>query len=81
MINSVHKAMINCQTHYLGGTSTAPTWKGDLNFSKRGPKGDQILSEKGTFGNRKGDQNGTKWGPKNVYLLTETYYSLKKRSF
>ena len=32
----------------MGGKSTAPTWKGDLNFSKRGPKGDWIMSEKGT---------------------------------
>ena len=31
---------------------TAPTWNGDLNFSKWGPNGDLILSEM-----------GTKWGP------------------
>ena len=43
---------------------TAPTWNGDLNFSKWGPNGDLILSEMGTFGSRNGDQMGTKWGPK-----------------
>ena len=31
---------------------TAPTWNGDLNFSKWGPNWDLILSEM-----------GTKWGP------------------
>ena len=59
--------------------STAPTWEGDLNFSKRGPKGDRILNEKETFGNRKGDQNETNWGPKKRIFdkLTDTCYSLK----
>ena len=47
-----------------GNVFTAPTWKGDLNFSKWGPKGDLILSEKGTKRGPSATEKGTKWGPK-----------------
>ena len=58
---------------------TAPTWNGDLKFSKWGPNGDLILSEMGTFGSRNGDQIGTKWGPKKRIFdkLTETCQFIK----
>ena len=39
---------------------TAPTWNGDLNFSKWGPNGDLILSEM-----------GTKWGPSATEMGTK----------
>ena len=39
--------------------STAPTWKGDLNFSKWGPKGDLILSEMGTKRGPSAAEKGT----------------------
>ena len=41
---------------------TAPTWKGDLNFSKWGPKGDLILSEMGTKRGPSAAEKGTKRG-------------------
>ena len=53
--------------------TTAPTWKGDLNFSKGGPKGDLILSEKGTKRGPSAAEKGTKRGLngdlKSVYLI------------
>ena len=42
--------------------STAPTWNGDLNFSKWGPNGDLILSEMGTKWGPSATEMGTKWG-------------------
>ena len=52
---------------------TAPRWKGDLNFSKRGPNGDRILSEKGTKRGPSATEKGTKMrligDLKNVYLI------------
>ena len=57
----------------IWGGGTAPTWKGDLNFSKRGPKGDRILSEKGTKRGPSATEKGTKMrligDLKNVYLI------------
>ena len=43
-------------------TCTAPTWNGDLNFSKWGPNGDLILSEMGTKWGPLAAEMGTKWG-------------------
>ena len=43
-------------------TLTAPTWNGDLNFSKWGPNGDLILSEMGTKWGPSATEMGTKWG-------------------
>ena len=63
---------------------TAPTWKGDLNFSKWGPKGDLILSEMGTKRGPSAAEKGTKRGLngdlKSVYLINwpKRANSLKK---
>ena len=43
---------------------TAPTWNGDLIFSKWGPNGDLILSEMGTKWGPSAAEMGTKWGLK-----------------
>ena len=53
--------------------STAPTWKGDLNFSKRGPKGDLILSEKGTKRGPLATEKGTKRGLNGDLVLKCVY--------
>ena len=42
----------------------APTWNGDLNFSKWRPNGDLILSERGTKWGPSATEMRTKWGPK-----------------
>ena len=57
----------------IWGGGTAPTWKGNLNFSKRGPKGDWILSEKGTKREPSATEKETKMGQKkeNYYSKTE----------
>ena len=51
---------------------TAPTWNGDLIFSKWGPNGDLILSEMGTKWGPSAAEMGTKWGQngdlKSVYF-------------
>ena len=47
-----------------GSSVTAPTWNGDLNFSKWGPNGDLILSEMGTKWGPSAAEMGTKWGLK-----------------
>ena len=63
---------------------TAPTWKGDLNFSKWEPKGDLILSEMGTKRGPSAAEKGTKRGLngdlKSVYLINwpKRANSLKK---
>ena len=36
---------------WLVGVCTVPTIKGDPKYSERGPKGDLILSKKGTLSN------------------------------
>ena len=53
---------------------TAPTWNGDLYFSKWGPNWDLILSEMGTKWGPSAAEMGTKWGPKKRIFdqLTET---------
>ena len=52
---------------------TALAGSQDLNFSKRGLKGDRILSEKGTKRGPSATEKGTKMGLngdlKNVYLI------------
>ena len=64
---------------------TAPTWNGDLNFSKRGPNGDLILSEMGTKWGLHGDLNSVYLinGPKraNSYKIFLKEYSQSVSSF
>ena len=60
--------------HIDGIICTAPTWNGDLNFSKWGPNGDLILNEMGTKWGPSATEMGTKWGLnghlESVYFLS-----------